>query len=209
MDRKSLSTLMALTIALSLVGISYSAWSDQIHIVGEVKMAHVTMTIISEKVLTSREVERYSEITYTRSEDGHYLSITCDNLRGCWFVWVGLVLQNQGTIPANLKAPEYYFEGPDGFEDYFEVEDYFYGPYPEETGFGSLEVWGRVKVSEDGPLKPDGNVTFAEPQSTPPFKTEPGEKCVVWIWIHCLDTPPDSNGETVTLYIRIMDDMAI
>lgn len=209
MNKKILSALMGFTIALSAVGITYSAWSDKIYIKGEVKMAHVTMTIISEKVLTSKEVERYSEITYERQEDGHYLSITCDNLKECWFVWVGLVLQNQGTIPAKLKAPEYFFEGPDGFGDYFEVEDYFYGPYPENTGFGNLEVWGNVKVSNEGPLKPTGEVTFTEPQKTPPFKTEPGEKTVVWIWIHCMDVPPNANGETVVLYIRIMDDMAI
>ena len=66
-----------------------------------------------------------------------------------------------------------------------------------------------VKVSDEGPLKPDGEVIFTTPKNTPPFKTEPGEKSVVWIWIHCIDTPPDSNGETVILYIKIVDDMAI
>ena len=209
MNKKPLSALMAITIALSVVGIAYSAWTDNIYIEGKVKMAHVTMKIISDKVLTSKEVERYSEITYERSEDGHYLAITSNNLKRCWFVWVGLVLQNQGTIPANLKSFEYYFEGPDGFEDYFEVDDYFYGPYPESTGFGELEVWGMVKVSDEGPLKPDGEVTFTEPKNTPPFKTEPGEKSVVWIYIHCIVRPPDSNGETVVLYIKIVDDMVI
>jgi len=209
MNKKAFTTLMAITIALSAVGITYSAWTDNVYIEGKVKMAHVTMTIISDKVLTSKEVQRYSEITYERSEDGHYLAITSNNLKQCWFVWVGLVLQNQGTVPADLKSFEYYFEGPDGFEDYFEVKDYFYGPYPENMGFGTLEIWGTAKVSDTGPLKPDGDVTFTTIPNTPPFKTDPYEKSVVWIWIHCLDTPPDSNGETVVLYIRIVDDIAI
>lgn len=200
---------VAFTIAVSLTGLTYAHWSDTIRIEGTLEMAHIRMTIISYKALTSREVKKYSTIEAELSEDGHLLTLTCANLKPCWFVWVGLVTQNQGSLPANVKPPEYTFEGPDGFNDYFETREYFYGPYPENTGFGNLEVWGKVIVSDKGPLKPDGTVTFTDGHP-PPFPTDPGEKTVTWIWIHCMaDMPPDAQGKTVTLYIRIVDDMAI
>jgi hypothetical protein len=200
---------MAFTIAMSLTGLTYAHWSDNIKIEGKLEMAHIRITIISYKALTSKEVEKYSEIDTVLSEDGHLMTITCTNLKPCWFVWIGLVTQNQGSLPANVKPPEYIFEGPDGFHDYFETEEYFYGPYPENTGFGNLEVWGKVRIDPDGPLRPDGTVTLTD-ENPPPFPTDPGEKTVIWIWIHCeMAMPPDAQGKTVTLYVRIVDDMAV
>lgn len=208
--------VMVLAITLSIVGFTYSHWTDTIRINGTVKMAHLKMTIISYKNLTSQEVKQYSNITSQLSPDGHTLTLACDGLKPCWFIWIGLVTQNQGSLPANLKPPEYSFDDPDGFQDYFETAEYFYGPYPEETGFGNLEVWGGVKVSEYGPLKPDGNVTFSTPfnaTSPPPFEpipVEPGEKVVIWIWIHVHeDIPKSAEEKTVTMYINIVDDPAI
>jgi len=208
--------LMVLTVTLSIVGITYSHWSDTIKINGTVKMAHLKLTIISYKNLTSQEVQEYSNITSELSPDGHTLTLVCDGLQPCWSIWIGLVTQNQGSLPANLKPPEYNFDDPDGFEDYFETAEYFYGPYPENTGFGKLQVWGRVKVSEDGPLKPDGNVTFSTPPnatSPPPFDpipVDPGEKVVIWIWIHVhTNIPDDAQEKAITMYINIVDDAAI
>lgn len=213
---KIATLLMVLTVTLSIVGITYSHWSDTIKINGTVKMAHLKLTIISYKNLTSQEVQEYSNITSELSPDGHTLTLVCDGLKPCWFIWIGLVTQNQGSLPASLKPPEYSFDDPDGFQDYFENKEYFYGPYPENTGFGKLEVWGHVKVSEDGPLKPDGSVTFSTtPTATspPPFDPipiDPGEKVVIWIWIHVhTSIPDDAQEKAVTMYINIVDDAAI
>lgn len=208
--------VMVLAITLSIVGFTYSHWTDTIKINGTVKMAHLKMTIISFKNLTSHEVKQYSNITSELSTDNHTLTLVCDGLKPCWLIWIGLVTQNQGSLPANLKPPEYSFDYPDGFEDYFETAEYFYGPYPENTGFGTLEVWNNVKVSEQGELLLDGNTTFVTlPNATspPPFEpipVDPGEKIVIWIWIHVPPDIPDSlQNKTVTLYIEIVDDIAI
>lgn len=201
---------MAFMMAVSLTGLSYAHWSDTIKIEGTAKMAHIRIKIISYKALTSKEVEKYSTIDTELSEDGHVLIIYCSNLKPCWHVWIGLVTQNQGSLPANVKPPEYVFDGPDGFEDYFETMEYYYGPYPESTGFGNHEIWGKVKVDENGPLKPDGTVTFTTAPNPPPFSTDPYEKAVIWIWIHVKnDTPDDIQGIEGTLYINIVDDLAI
>ena len=204
---KIYSVLMVMAIVLSVVGLTYSAWTDTIYIEGNVKMAHVMMTIISEKVLTSKE---YPKPIYEVSEDGHLLTLNCSGLRECWYVWIGLVLQNQGSVPANVKPPQYIFEGPDNFVQYFETEEYFYGPYPENTGFGTREVWGKVKVGEH--LLANGSVDFPDTEPLPdeiPFPTDPGEKFIIWIWIHVCDEPPDAQGKTVKLYIHILDDIAL
>lgn len=200
---------MAFIIALSLTGLVYAHWSDTIKIEGKLEMAHIGIQIKSYKALLPKE-DKDGNIEAEISEDGHLLTITWTNLGPDRYAWIGLVIQNQGSLPAYVKAPEYIFEGPDGFDDYFETKEWFYGPYSEKTGFGTLEIWGKVAISEEGPLKPDGTVTVTDMLHDPPVPTDPYEKVVVWIWIYCdEEIPPDAQGETVILYISIVDDPAI
>ena len=199
---------MTLAIVLSLVGFTYAHWADTIQIEGKMKMAHILIGIKSEKVLMSKDVQKYSSVTYEVSPDEHTLAIYSENLRPCWNIWVGLVMQNQGPLPGKMKPPEYSYDPSDTWGNYFETTEYFYGPYPENTGFGTLEVWGRAKIDEY--LLPDGTVTFITPSVPTPFTLNPTEKAVIWIWIHCkLDLPDDAKGDTITLYINIVDDIAI
>jgi len=199
---------MALAIVLSLVGFTYAHWAGTVRIEGTMKMAHMLIGIKSEKVLMSKDVEKYSSVTYEVSPDEHTLAIYSENLRPCWYIWVGLVMQNQGPLPGKMKPPEYSYDPSDTWGNYFETTEYFYGPYPENTGFGGLEVWGKAKIGED--LLSDGTVTFTTPSVPTPFTLNPTEKAVMWIWIHCkLDLPDDAKGDTITLYINIVDDVAI
>jgi len=199
---------MTLAIVLSLVGFTYAHWADTVQIEGKMKMAHILIGIKSEKVLMSKDVQKYSSVTYEVSPDEHTLAIYSENLRPCWNIWVGLVMQNQGPLPGKMKPPEYSYDPSDTWGNYFETTEYFYGPYPENTGFGTLEVWGRAKIDEY--LLPDGTVTFTTPSVPTPFTLNPTEKAVIWIWIHCkLDLPDDAKGDTITLYINIVDDIAI
>ena len=206
---KTYAIVMSMAVILSIIGFAYSHWSDTIDITGSVKMAHIHMTIKSYKNLTSRDIQKYSNIWSELSADGHTLTITIDGLKPCWFVWIGLATQNQGTLPAQVKPLQYSYEDPYGLKQYFENKTYFYGPYPEETGFGDLEVWGHVKV--DNQLKSDGTVDFpTEVPTHAPFIADPGEKVVIWVWIHVLpSTPEDAQGKTITIYITIVDDMAL
>jgi hypothetical protein len=203
--------IMTLAIIISLAGFTYAHWSDTIRIEGTMKMAHILIGIKSGKVLISQYVKKQykSYVEWEVSPDEHTLEINSTNLGPCWYIWVGLVMQNQGPRPGQIKPPEYVFEDEYGFGDYFETTEYFYGPYPENTGFGDLEVWGKVKIDEQ--LKPDGAVGFPTEVPTPtPFTLDPTEKAVTWIWIHVIEgVPPTATGETVILYINIVDDIAI
>jgi len=202
--------VMVLAITLSIAGFTYAHWADSVRIEGSVKMAHVLIDIKSEKVLMSKDVERkyQSTVWYEVSPDKHTLEIHSENLGPCWYIWVGLVMQNQGPLPGKMKSPEYSFDPSDSWGNYFETTEYFYGVYPEDTGFGELEVWGKVKI--DDQLLSDGNVDFATPSTPTPFTLNPTEKAVIWIWIHCkADLPKGAEGDTVTLYINIVDDIAI
>lgn len=205
---KAYTVLIVLATVLSIVGYTYAHWTDTIRINGSIKMAHTLVDIKSEKVLMSRDVQKYSSVTYEVSADRHTISIYSENLKPCWHIWIGLVIQNQGTLPGKVKPPEIVFEGLPILEDHFATTEYFYGPYPEETGFGSLEIWGKVVIGEH--LKSDGNIAFTTPPTPTPFTLNPTEKAVVWIWIHCQsDIPDDAQGKTVTLKINIIDDIDI
>lgn len=201
--------LIAFVITMSITGLAYAHWGDTVKIEGTAEMAHIRITITSRKVLTSKEVERYSTISEgTISEDQHTLTITADNLKPCWFVWVGIVTQNQGSLPASVKPPEITYDDPDSLNEYFEYNMYFYGPYPEAMGYGEMEVWGKVKVGED--LMSDGTVTFDTPSNPPPFVADPGEKAVLWIWLHVReDASPSAQGKLITIHITIVDDLAV
>jgi hypothetical protein len=206
--RKFHAVFLALAIVLSIVGFTYAHWTDTIRIEGRVKMAHILVDIKSEKVLMSKDVERYSSVTYEVSPDKHTLAINSENLKPCWYIWVGLVIQNEGPLPGKVKSPNYVFENANGFDEHFEVTEYFYGPYPESTGFGSLEVWGKATI--DDKLSSDGTVGFITNPTVTPFLLNPNEKAVIWIWMHVeTSIPNDAQGETVTLYIEIVDDIAI
>jgi len=208
MNRKPIGLITCILILMSIVGFAYSHWSDTIYINGTVKMAHIGIQIKSYKNLTSRDIQKYSTITSELSADGRTLTITFDVVWPCWFVWVGLVTQNQGTLPAMMKPPVYGYEDPNGFKDYFETKDYFYGPYPESTGLGTLEVWNEVKVSKQ--LLANGDTTFKTAPEFPPFPVDPGEKVVLWIWMHCKETiPNNAMGKTVKIFITIVDDLAV
>lgn len=201
---------MVLAITLSIAGFTYAHWTDTVRINGTVEMAHILIDIKSDKVLISRDVQRKynSAVWWEVSPDRHTLEIHSLNLGPCWYIWVGLVMQNQGPLLGQIKPPEYVFEDGYGFEDYFETKDYFYGPYPENTGFGNLEVWGKTKI--DKHLLDDGTVTFITPSKPTPFTLNPTEKAIIWVWIHVIpDVPYTAEGKTVTLYINIVDDIAI
>lgn len=207
---KFYALLMLLVITLSIAGFTYAHWTDTIRINGTIKMAQILIDIKSEKVLMSRTVKKYynSSVSYEVSPDLHTLEIHSKNLGPCWYIWVGLVMQNQGTLPGKIKPPIYSFEDEYGFAEYFETSEYFYGPYPENTGFGTLEVWGMVEIDKN--LKSDGTVTFTTTSTPTPFTLDPTEKAVIWIWIHVrTGVPPTAMGKTVTLYINIVDDIAI
>jgi len=211
MDKNRFSALfMVLVVILSIAGFTYAHWGKSVQIIGTVEMAHVRMTVISYKALTSQDIEKYSIVKSELSGDGHLLTLKCTNLRPCWFIWIGLKTQNRGSLPANVKPPEYSFEGPDGFEDYFETEEYFYGPYPEAEDHDNPihGVWRNAKVGRE--LLEDGTVAFTNTVNSPSFPVDPDEKVVAWIWIHCEeDATGELEGETVTLYIKIVDDIAI
>jgi hypothetical protein len=205
---KIYASLILLVTMLSVAGYTYAHWTDLVRINGSIEMAHILIDIKSEKALMSRDVQQYSSLTYEVSPDRHTLSVHSINIQPCWYIWVGLVLQNQGTLPGKVKPPEYTFEGPDGFEQYFETKEYFYGVYPENTGFGNLEEWGKVKIEDN--LKSDGSVAFETTSIPTPFPLNPTEKAVVWIWIHCkLEVTNDAQGQTVILNINIVDDISI
>jgi len=202
---------MAFTIAISITGLTYAHWSDTIKIEGNLEMAHIRIKIISYKALLSQEVQKYSTIESEVSEDGHLLMLNCTNLQSCWYTWIGLKTQNDGSLPANVKPPEYSFEPSDGFEDYFETEHYFYGPFPRKESPDSPIhlVWNDATIDEE--LLKNGTQNFPiDYNKIVPFTAEPGEKVIIWIWIHCkLDIPNDAQDKEVTLYIRIVDDLAI
>jgi len=207
--KKASIVFLILVVAISATGLTYALWSDTIEIRGTIQMAKFGIKIISHKALLSKCVERYSTLESQISPDGQFLNLEASNLRPSWYTWVGLKIQNDGNLPADIKLIEYIFE-PYVFNEYFSVEEYFYGPFPpnESPSNPINQVWKDVKIGEE--LDSDGDVHFPIPDVPTPVSTDSEEKVIVWIWIHCEeDVPEDLQGQVATLKIRIVDDLGI
>lgn len=88
----------------------------------------------------------------------------------CWYVWIGLVLHNQGCLPAYVKL-DYEREDPFDIWQYFKHNEFYYGPY-NNTEFEAV----REKIWDNTCKKP-----LCVKPDKPPIKLNPCERLVLWI----------------------------
>lgn len=127
------------------------------------------------------------------------ISLSTDKAFPGWWVWVGLLIQNQGSFPANVTTPTYDINDPAGVGVY--TEEYFYGPYTHGD-FVSVDhtVWGGIKWKDlETYGAPSGNVT--PPVLLEPYGDAYKNKMVLWIYLELLDGP--TEGFTIHIEITV------
>jgi len=164
-------------IALTLTGIAYSYWQEELQIIAVVKTGFGKLTIGSEKLLvpTGEGFEEKHPIEYYITGDGQALVAECGNVSSNWKIAVGLVLENDGTLPVHLKDVEVWFNS--STED-FSVKKYYYGPFPPGEKF--KEYWSGLKIEEIPPIG----------DREPPIPLNPNDRTVIWTVIEYSGTEP-------------------
>lgn len=131
------------------------------------------------------------------------LSISTDNAFPGWWVWVGLLIKNDGFTTATVDMPTYEITTPSGIAVHH--EEYFYGPYTQGD-FVSVDhiVWGGVQWKDlEANGAPPGNVP-------PPVTLEPDgdanqNKMLLWIFIRLddVDGPVDYFNVQLKIIVNV------
>jgi len=151
----TLLSLILIIISLAICGTTYTRWSEMIKIKGKVKMGDLCVRIGSCKVLVENKSREEAQLAY-----GNPVKIWIEGSEEGG-VWVGLVIANDGSIPAYIR---YDIDLPKGFL----YETYFYGPYKRGIPHKVWAFW-------------DGSVV--EGYSNEPPNLNKGYKFVAWYHI--------------------------
>jgi len=197
MNGKLVALFNLILVLTAITGLAYSHWSETLTITGTVTMAKINVVIESYKTITPVGYDEVAPISSVLSPDARTLEISCDNVFPCWLVWVGLNTHNIGTVPVNVKNVAISFEDPDNIKEYFEIEQYLYGPYDD----GNFNVvWGDVKVDD---------LPFVGSKPLP-IPIDPCQHAIAWIKIHFKDTSdPATMNKSIKILVTIVDDLAI
>jgi hypothetical protein len=123
--------------------------------------------------------------------DTSSITISTDTAHSGMSIWVGLRIDNEGSLPLNFSGASYSWSLlPGGIT--VSIHEYFYGPW--KTNWPH-EVWADVNIhdlEEHG--APAGNVP-------PPITLEPpGGKKKMILWVHIeLGCPPDTFPFEITI----------
>ena len=194
--------LVALLIPLLLISIgsySYAHFTDTVVKKYKLHVRCFTVEIKSYKAVSRYDddlIDKYPPDDELEAMGGTTtISLSTDKAFPGWYVWVGLLIKNQGSFPANVTTPIYDISATDGVSVY--TEEYFYGPYTHGD-FVSVDhtVWGGIRWKDlEAYGAPLGNVT-------PPILLEPDgdaykNKMVLWIYLELL------NGHTDYFTVQI------
>jgi hypothetical protein len=186
-------------IALAILGVTYSHWQETLTITGTIKTGYVNLVIGSEKVLVPCG-EGYDEnhpITYHKTSDNHTLIVTCENVTSGWRIAIGLLMHNEGTLPLTVKNVSLAFENADGIMEYFNINTYYYGPYPTGTNFNQLGAWDGIEINQ---IPVEG---YLEPPISIPLN--PCEHAISWTLIRFETDNPEAEGRTITITATPVD----
>ncbi|MEM3737485.1 MAG: hypothetical protein QXJ75_05325 [Candidatus Bathyarchaeia archaeon] len=190
---------ICILIVTAITSFTGGHWNDTDSVSGTVKIGHRATIIDSWKVITPVGYPPYDETTQL-TPDRRTLQITATEIFNVtetelWYIWVGLLVKNDGTLPVNIIRPLIKFIP--GGNDFTVEETRFYGPY-DKAGF--KVVWGKVKVNDLN--KPP----FTTDWKNPPIAADPTQHVVIWIKISYKGTEP---LDTAQINITIRDELAI
>ncbi|MDH5266397.1 MAG: hypothetical protein OEW62_01820 [Candidatus Bathyarchaeota archaeon] len=202
---KILVTLLIPILFISMGAYSYAHFTDTL-----VKKYRLHVNCFTVEIKSYKAVSRYDDDLITKYPPDDVLkamggtttiSLSTNQAFPGWYVWVGLLIQNQGGYTAQVNAPIYDINDPAGIGVH--TEEYCYGPFTHgEFVAADQTVWGGIRwkdLEESGP--PPGG-------SPPPMVLEPygkayQNKMVMWIYIQLLDLNGPPEDFKITLEITI------
>jgi len=192
LNTKLLTVILIPLLLIPLTGFGYAHWADRVTKQIKLHVGCVGANIISYKCYSEFDDEW---ITKDPTEDQvpkegfSTLRISTDRAFPTWYVWIGLLIQNQGPFPVNVYEPDYEttITPPNGAS--LRHEEHFYGPY-RAADFNNAGVWGSITGNNFfDKLDPDIGVIGVPPVELLPIHLDPAgpNKLVLWIYLEILD----------------------
>ena len=199
---KILVALLIPILFISMGAYSYAHFTDTV-----VKKYKLHVKCFMVEIKSYKAVSRYDDDLITKNPPDDVLeamggtttiSLSTNKAFPGWYVWVGLLIQNQGGFTAQVNTPIYNINDPAGVGVH--TEEYCYGPYKQDEFVSA--AWGGVRwkdLEASGP--PPGG-------SPPPMVLEPyggayENKMVMWIYIQLLDLNGPPGDFTINIEITI------
>ena len=209
-NTKLLTAILIPMLLIPLTGFGYAHWTDRV--TEQIKM-HVRCAeanIKSYKCLSEFNDElifREPPENLVPAQGFSTLRIWTNTTHPEWYVWIGLLIQNQGPFPVKVYAPEYKVTMEPQNSVRYVTKEYFYGPY-EKAEYNDVGVWGNIGGDNfEEILDPNKGVNGVKSVS-PPIYLEPigRNKLVLWIYLQIKDGP---EGFYIEIEITTRTELAL
>jgi len=203
---KIITLLIIPLLLIPTISYVYAHWTDTVFKQYKFHFFCVESEIKSYKVLTERKYNDDKITVYPTAEEleemggTSTLQISSIIPEPGWYIWIGLVIHNQGIPPVLVDEPTFEFSDPNGVADWFTHREYYYGPFNKgEFATADPYVWDGIKYYE---LPPD------YPQTTPPVRLEHCEKLILWIKLELSAEYPGPMDFSLQIAIKLTSTLA-
>jgi len=200
MENPKIKMLTLVVIPLLLIpmfGAGAAHWYDFITKEYKLKAGYLNTQIISYKVLIPCSEVLYKTCPSECQMPTKTISITTKVFPG-WYCWIGLKIQNQGSLPILIDGPQYKINDPSGVWQYFTHTEYYYGQIISGTSYGwappdvPQNVYAMVKLKPQVPQQiappPPGNIP--PPIHLDAYGPHTDNTMIMWIF---LQLPKDTT----------------
>lgn len=193
-NTKLLTAILVPMLLLPLAGFGYAHWTDSVTKQIKFHVGYVDATIKSYKCLSEFNddwIFREPPEDDVPAGGTKTIRIWTERAFPGWWVWIGLIIQNQGPFPVEVGVPEYTVTMEPPGSVLYKTEEYFYGPYnTQEWQTAKKTVWDPITwkyLKEYG--APPGNVTPSIPLEQHGPSNE--NRMVIWIYLGIIDGTED------------------
>lgn len=194
-NNKLLVAMLVPMLLIPLTGFGYAHWTSTQTKIIKMHVGYVEAAIKSYKCLSEFNddwIERDPPEDLVPQEGITTLQIWTDRAFPGWWVWIGLLIQNQGPFPVEVDVPDYNVTMIPSDSVSYTTEECFYGPYTTkewQTVKGTLFDHLTWKYFKEGAHEPP-------PDYVPPpvyleaYGPHVENRMVLWIFLQLNDAPP-------------------
>jgi len=210
-NRKLFTALLTPMLLISTAAFAYAHWYDSVYKNVKMHVGCVLAGVITYKVLSPWDddlIEKWPPDTGDIFTDT--ISISTKIFPG-WYVWIGFIIQNQGTLPALVNAPSYEVNDPAGVWNYFIHDEYCYGQviggksygWPREDVPQNVYAWVKLAPQKPWHVKPPPSGDITPPVYLEAYGPHTKNSMPMWLFLKLREDCPITNPFTIEIKIIV------
>lgn len=192
-NTKLLAAILIPMLLIPLASFGYAHWTDSVTKQIKMHVGYVDASVKSYKCVSEFDddwiMKDPPEPGSEYPEGIKTLRIWTDRAFPGWWVWIGLIIQNQGPFPVEVDVPHYKVTMTPSDSVSYTHEEYFYGPYTtKEWQTAKKTNWDFITwkyLKEYG--APPGDVDVPPPIYLEAYGPHVENRMVLWIFIELID----------------------